>query len=156
MPVPVRLMISGLSAALSVSVTVPARVPTAVGVNFTLIWQLDPAASDDLQVVVREKLALATMLAILSAPVPVLVTVTVCAVLVVPTVCAANVKLVVDRLTTGIVPVPERAMACGLLLALSVMVVAPVRGPVVVGVKVTLIVQLPAAATDAPQVLVCA
>jgi hypothetical protein len=52
-------------------------------------------------------------------------------------------------------PVPVRLTLCGLLAALSVKVIAPVRVPTAVGVKVTLIVQLPAAATNVPQVLVC-
>jgi hypothetical protein len=43
----------------------------------------------------------------------------------------------------GIVPVPERVIVCGLLAALSEMVIAPVCSPAVVGVNVTLIVQLP-------------
>lgn len=73
-----------------------------------------------------------------------------------PTVCAANIKLVAERPTAGAVPVPERLMVCGLLPALSEMVIAPVNGPTVVGVNVTLIVQLPPAATELPQVLVCA
>jgi len=64
---------------------------------------------------------------------------------------------VAERLTTGAVPVPvpERLMACGLLLALSVMATAPVRVPVPVGVKVTLIVQLFPVATLVPQLFVC-
>jgi hypothetical protein len=45
---------------------------------------------------------------------------------------------------------------CGLPLVLSVMVIAPVRVPVAVGVKVTLMVQFAPAATEVPQVLVCA
>jgi len=77
MPVPVRLMVCGLSKALSVIVTAPIRVPVAVGVNLTLIWQLDPAASDDLHVVVREKFPVEAVLMVLSAAVPVLVRVTV-------------------------------------------------------------------------------
>jgi len=85
MPVPVRFMVCELSAALSVIVTAPVRVPVAVGVNLTLIWQLDPAASGDLHVVVREKAPLVAMLVIFSAAVPVLARVTVCAALVVPT-----------------------------------------------------------------------
>src|SRR5258706_295368 len=156
MPVPVRFMVCGLSAALSVIVTAPLRVPVAVGVNLTLIWQLDPAASDDLHVVVREKAPLVAMLMIFSAAVPVLVRVTVCAALVVSTLWEANVKLVVERLTIGIVPVPERVTVCGLLLALSETVIAPDRSPVVVGVNVMLIVQFPPAATEVPQVLLCA
>jgi energy-converting hydrogenase Eha subunit A len=50
-------------------------------------------------------------------------------------------------------------MACWLPptpLLLSVMVTVPLRVPVVVGVKVTVIQQLPPAATDAPQLFVWA
>ena len=43
---------------------------------------------------------------------------------------------------------------CGLPLALSVTVIEPVRAPATVGVKVTEMVQLAAAATELPQVLV--
>lgn len=74
---PVRLTTCGLPAALSVIVTAPIWVPVAVGVNLALIWQLDPAASDDLHVVVRENGPLAVMTMDLSVAVPVLVTVTV-------------------------------------------------------------------------------
>ena len=68
-----------------------------------------------------------------------------------------NVKLVVDKLTAGavpIVPVPLRLTECGLPVALSVIVTTPVRVPVVVGVKVTLMLQFAPAATVLPQVLV--
>jgi hypothetical protein len=53
-------------------------------------------------------------------------------------------------------PVPERGTDWGLPAALSVTVMDPVRVPVVVGVKVTLIVQLALTATELPQLLVCA
>lgn len=146
----------GLPAALSVIVTAPLRVPVAVGVNLTLILQLDPTVTDEPHVVVREKLPLAAMLLIFSAAVPVFLNVTLCEGLVVPTVCEPKLKLVDDRLTTGAVPMPVRLTVCGLPPALWVMVIAPVRVPVAVGVNVTLMVQAPAAATDVPQVLVCA
>ena len=42
-PVPVRLAVCGLSVASSATVSVPLRVPVAVGANVTLIVQLDPA-----------------------------------------------------------------------------------------------------------------
>jgi hypothetical protein len=42
----------------------------------------------------------------------------------------------------GAVPVPLSAVVCGLVEALSVTLSKPEREPVVVGVKVTLIVQL--------------
>src|SRR5437879_4558254 len=54
----------------------------------------------------------------------------------------------------AIVPVPVSATVCGLPVALSSAETAPVREPAAVGVKVTEIVQVPAAATEAPQVLV--
>ena len=57
-------------------------------------------------------------------------------------------------MTAGAVPVPVNDTVCGLPLALSVTKTAPVREPAAVGAKVTEIVQLPAAATEAPHVLV--
>src|SRR5712692_2717892 len=95
----------------------------------------------------------------LSAALPVLVSVTVCAALVVLIVWLANVRLAGDRLTAGAaveVPVPVRPTECGLPLALSVMVTAAVRVPVAVVVNVTEIVQLALAASEAGQLLVCA
>jgi hypothetical protein len=54
-------------------------------------------------------------------------------------------------------PPPVKAITCGLLPALSTKVNEPSALPAVVGVKVTLIVQIPPAATVAfRQVLVCA
>ncbi len=87
---------------------------------------------------------------------PVFVSVTACAALVVLTCWFPNERLVGEKLTAGTVPVPARLTFCGLLLALSVMVMAPVRVPVAVGVKVTLMVHLAPAATEMPQSLVCA
>ena len=51
---------------------------------------------------------------------------------------------------------PERLAVWGLLVALSATVNVPLRVPVAVGVKVTLIVQFAPAATEAPQLLVWA
>jgi hypothetical protein len=81
--------------------------------------------------------------------VPVLVTVTGLAALVVPTGWLPKPTLVVLRLTLGAVPVPLKPTTWGLPLALSVSVRPPERLPVVVGVNVTLITQLPLAATGA-------
>jgi len=52
--------------------------------------------------------------------------------------------------------VPLRETICGLPAALSLMDTSPVRVPVAVGVKVTLMVQLAAAATLPPHVLLAA
>ena len=67
-----------------------------------------------------------------------------------------KLRLVGDRLTTGVVfvPVPLRLAVCGLPAALSVTLSVPLRVPVAVGVKVTLMMQLLPAATDVLQVLV--
>ena len=93
------------------------------------------------------------MLVTLSAPLPLLVSVAVCATLVVPTACVPKVRLVVDKVTApaDAVPVPVRLTACGLLLALSVTVTFAVRTPVVVGLKLTVMVQLAPAAKLVPQ-----
>ena len=53
------------------------------------------------------------------------------------------------------VPVPVRATVCGLLGSLSVMTREADSAPIVEGEKVTLMVQVPPAATEVPQVLVC-
>jgi len=95
-------------------------------------------------------------LLIFKVALPELVTVTVWAVLVVPTFWPANVRLPVDRPTAAPVPVPVKVALCGLPLALSETLTVPVRLPMAAGVKVTLIVQLPPAATEVPQVLVWA
>ena len=65
-------------------------------------------------------------------------------------------KLVGKKPALGATPVPVRLTVCGLPVALSVTVIVPGWLPVAVGVKVTVMVQLAAAATDAPQVLVWA
>ncbi len=97
------------------------------------------------------------MLLIVSVAVPLLVSVTACAALVLPTCWLPKLRLVLERVTAGAAgatPVPVRLTLCGLPAALSVIDTVPVRVPVAVGVNVTLIVQLAAAATDAPQVFV--
>ena len=76
MPVPVRLTVCGLPAALSVMVTAPVRVPVAVGLNVTLIVQLEPAESEVPQVVVDAKSPLVTMLVMLNNALPVFLRVT--------------------------------------------------------------------------------
>ena len=82
-PVPERATVCGLPVALSVTVIVPGRLPAAVGVKVTLMEQLAPAATEAPQVLVWAYGALATMLVMVSAPVPELVRVTDCAALVV-------------------------------------------------------------------------
>ena len=158
LPVPERLTFCGLPLTLSEMLTEAVRLPLTKGVNVTLIVQREKAPNDLPQVLVSEKslafVPVTVMLVMPKAPLPVLLRVTVCAALVVPTGWLPKPRLVGKRLTTGPVPVPERLTVCGLPLALSVMLTEAVRLPLAVGVKVTLMVQLALAATELPHVLV--
>jgi hypothetical protein len=108
-PVPVSVTCCGLFAALSVSVTVPLKVPALGGVKVTEMVQFVPASTLDPQVLAWAKLVLATMLVIVSVALPVLVRVTVCAALVVPTLTLLKVKLAGESWTAGaVVPMPVR------------------------------------------------
>ena len=62
----------------------------------------------------------------------------------------------VTAMEVSAIPVPDNEAVCGLSLPLSVTVRVPVRVPVAVGLNVTLIVQLAPAASDVPQLFVCA
>jgi hypothetical protein len=62
--------------ALSVMVTAPVLVPTAVGLKVTLIVQLPLTATLDLQVCVWEKSPLAVMLVMVRVALPVFLSVT--------------------------------------------------------------------------------
>ena len=93
---------------MSVTVRVPVRVPLAAGSKVTLMLQEAPAATLEPQVLVWEKSPLTAMLVMVRAEVPVLVRVTLCGLLLVPTAWEANVKEVGERLTTGPPPVPVR------------------------------------------------
>src|SRR5271165_6119623 len=64
---------------------------------------------------------------------------------VVPTAVAGKV-MEVGESETLLVPVPVSPMICGLVGSVSLMITAPFLAPVVVGVKVTLMVQLALAA----------
>jgi hypothetical protein len=57
---------------------------------------------------------------------------------------------------TGTTPFPVNETDCGLLLALSVTTIVPVREPVAVGVNTTLTTQFPPAAIEVPHVFVWA
>lgn len=85
---------------------------------------------------------------------PVLASVTVC-VVVEPMSVAGKARLEGDRdATAGVVPVS--GTDCGLPLALSVIETAPLKLPLLCGVKVTLIMQLAPPVSEAGQLLVCA
>jgi len=142
--------------------TVAVRLPGAVGVNETTIVQVLPAATELPQVFVSAKspalVPVTVRLVMLKLALPVLVRTTAWPVLVVPTLSLGKDKAEVERLTAGTVPapvpMPVKLTVWGLLAALSVKVKVAVRLPAMVGVKVTLTVQLLSAATELPQVLV--
>ena len=129
--------------------------PLLVGVNVTTIVQFPGAAtvpplSGQVLALVRAKLLafapVSVMLLTVRATLPVFDSVTVLGGLVVFTFCLLKVRLVGDRVAVGPTPVPDTPAVWGLLLALSVTVNVALRAPVAVGVKVTLIVQVPLAA----------
>jgi hypothetical protein len=147
-PVPVSPTVCGLFAALSVMVRVPVRVPVAVGVNVTLIVQLALAANvagSVPHVFVSAKSAdAAAMEMIVRVAVPVFVSVTVCAALVVFSNWLPKVRVVGASITAGVgfAPVPLSAKFCGLVLSLSVSCNVAVSAPTTVGLNVTLTVQV--------------
>src|SRR5262249_52295923 len=146
-PVPFNVTVCGLLAALSVMVTFAVRAPTANGVNVTLIAQLAFAASVvglSGHVVVCAKspafVPVIPMLAIVSAPGPLFVTVTLCAALVVFTVWLAYVNVPGATVTCD-AAVPFSVTICGVPLPLSVILTFAVRAPAASGENVTLTVQ---------------
>lgn len=156
-PVPVSEAVCVPS--LSVTLTEAVRVPDPMGLNVTVMAHVIPPPSEVGQVLVCEKSAafgpVIVMLLIVTAVVPVFLTVIFCGLLAAPTSCVVNVRLLGVRVTPpALVPLPVRLTVCGLLLALSAMLTVPVRVPVVVGMNVTLIVQLPLGGTVPGQLLV--
>jgi hypothetical protein len=150
-PVPVSGTVCGLLVALSVMVKVPVRGPVTVGVNVTLIVQVfDPAVAGkvagqaDVPVLVSAKSPDAAMEMIVRGPVPVFVSVTVCAALIIFSSWLPKVRLVGASVTAGVgfAPVPVNAMFCGLVLSLSVSCNVAVSLPTTVGLNVTLTVQV--------------
>src|ERR1700722_2313717 len=89
---------------------------------------------------------------------PRLVTVTVFSADIAPTVSLPNASDVALRArigTLGGIPVPRRPIVCGDPLALSAMLIVAALSPVEGGLKVTEMVQLEFAASEAPHVFVC-
>src|ERR1700674_4240312 len=156
LPVPVRLEVCGLLLALSATFNFPVLVPTAVGLNTTLMVQLVLAARLAPQVVVETLKSPVVELTMLSSvTLWLFLSVNVFGRLVVPTVWAAYVALLGVNVT-GAMPVPDSGTVCGLFAALSVIVMLPVRAPSWVGVKVTLMMQFAPAASVLPQGFVLA
>ena len=121
----------------------------ADGVKVILREQVAPAASDVTQPD-AEKSPVVEIAAIVNVALPVLVTVMVCAEVVVPVVWLPKFRLTLDKPIAGataLVPVPNKRITCGLPVALSTMTTEPRSTPVALGVKVTLMVQVAETAT---------
>jgi hypothetical protein len=147
-PVPDKLTVCGLPVALSATDSVPVIAPEAGGSKTTLIVQLfvpDPGSPrvEQLFDCVNPFDALTDVT--VRAAVPVLVSVTVCGLLGVPTGWLENVTEDVLKLAIAVTPLPASWSVCGLPAALSVTVSVPVRAPDAVGVKVTEMVHVPPA-----------
>lgn len=160
LPVPVRATVWGLLARLSVMVIEAVLIPGAVGANFTRIEHDVPWPNVAAQVLVWEKseelLPVKLILLIVKLLLPVFVTNTLCAVLVVPRACVVKETLEGERPIWPAKPVPDKAAVWGLPGPLSVTLMAPERVPAAPGVKVTFIAQAAFAATALPQVFVWA
>jgi hypothetical protein len=136
------------------------RLPDVVGAKTTLAVQLDEAANEEPHVLldIRKSPGLApenAMLVIDSDVDPLLVSVTALAAPLLPTATDTQFKLVgeTDALPELVAPVPDSAIFCGLLLALSVKVSVALLAPAAPGLKVSKTVQLDEAARLLPQVL---
>src|SRR5690348_11100272 len=135
LPVPVSDTPCGLLLASSSMVSDPVRLPLDAGVDVTLTVQVAPTLRTVGRVpqeLVCAKSPLVVMLLMLMAVFPVLVSWTVCAGLVCPTVCAAKVREVceTDSVPADVTPPPVTVIACGFPAALSVMVIWSVTEPV--------------------------
>ena len=156
-PVPVSTAVCGEPAALSAIETAAFRLPAEAGVNVTVMVQTAPAARDAPQLLVSPKLLefvpVTKMPVIANAAVPGLESVIGIAVAGVPTSVLGNTCGFGLSTACGCVPVPVTAADCGDPGALSAMEIAAARLPVAAGVNVTVMVQLPAAGTEEPQLL---
>ena len=114
-------------------VRVPVLLPMAEGLKVTLTVQLEEAERLEPQVFVSEKSPLMLSPLMMSAAVPVFLSVTLCALLLVPTGSDEKVSEVAERLAPGTAPVPVRLIVWVAGLALSVMVTEPLKVPVAVG-----------------------
>jgi len=154
-PWPVKVTSCGLSGALSVTRRPAENVPRLEGVKLTFIVQLAPPASvagESGQLFVWANCQFVVlMFEIVKATELVSVSVTLCAVAVLPTSCWPKSSFAGVRVASGATAVPERAMAWGLPAASSVMVSVPASVPADMGANVTLIVQLAPALTEVPQ-----
>ena len=133
--------------------------PVAVGVKATVIVQDAPTSRFAPQVLVwLNELAFVPVMVTpfrLIGAVPEFLSVIAWPAEVAPTSVPVKVRVAGVRVAAGAVPVPVSAIVCGDPVALSAMLILAVSDPVAAGEKLTVIAQLPLAATVVPQLLVC-
>ena len=160
MPVALNTRVCGESGALSERTRLVLRWPEAVGVKTREMVQLEPGASEAVQLLVKLKSEALGPERVTEEMVkgafPELMTVSTCGALEVPWVVEGNESEEGERVTAGAAatPVPLRARVCGLPAALSTTARSAVDVPVVVGEKLILTEQLALGARLAGQVLV--
>jgi hypothetical protein len=139
-----------------VIVRVPDAEPTAIGANVTETVQEKPGAMLTLQVLVWLKGAVAVTLVTCMGPVPVFCTVTLLALLVVPSTWDEKLRLAGVTVATGAVPVPVSVTVCETprLPESSLTVSEPLTAPATDGVKVMETVQFDPAGRRLGQLLV--
>ena len=159
-PRPVSVTVCGLFVAESVNPRTAERLPDVVGAKTTLAVQLEDAASEEPHVLllIRKSPGFVpdiAMLLMLIELVPLFVSVTAFAAPLLPTATDTQFRLVgeTEALPEPVAPVPDSAIFCGLLLALSVKVRVALLAPEAPGLKVTETVQFDEAARLLPQVL---
>jgi hypothetical protein len=161
-PVPVSGIVCGLPPALSVTVNVPARAPTTVGANVTLIVQVPPASNVAgpigqavAPVLVAAKSPEAAIELIVKEPLPVFVNVTGMDALVVVSICGVKGRLGTENPTPGAVADPEPlrftlntcVLACPPFVTTAVITRVADSAAATDGVNVTLTVHCSPAAT---------
>ena len=137
-PIPLSGTCCGLPLALSVTVKLAVRLPVVEGLNVRLTVQLLAAAKELAQVVAvsgksAASVPVTAMLVMVNVVVPTLVSVTFLTALVTPNATVPKFTGVGESL--AVVPVPLSGTCCGLPAALSVMLTAALRAPVVVGLN---------------------
>jgi hypothetical protein len=134
--VPDRLTVCGLLLALSLTVSIPVAVPVCVGENVTLIAQYFLLSSVDVQFDVEAANGPVVVYEMtVSVVAKLFVNVTFFAGLVAPTCVVPNVRPEGVNVACA-VPVPKRAIVCGLPAALSLTLSVPVNVPSSEGVNV--------------------
>jgi hypothetical protein len=133
-PIPVKATLCGLPAASSLIVRIPLLVPLAVGWKTTASEQVPPGAST-VQLLVWLKSPVTEVFETLSAMLPLLVKVMVCAALAEVTTAEPKSKVVAESNATAPDPDPVSGIVIWPGVALEEITTLPVRAPSPLGVK---------------------